>query len=451
MSVDSNSGPGSDLSIQLANLLKNGLNPQPQNPKLSDHLQINLKLNSQNYALWTRMIRVAIGGKSKTLLSHLTSGPPDQNSEEYEQWEQEDLIVFSWLIQNIEPVLVGNLTEYPTAKTLWDALVVTYSSGRDKLQTFNLHVKANDIKQGDNSLEDFWIALQGIWGEIDRIDPNPMKCPEDIKTYSKIRRSLRLCSKRSRSPVPGATINNTQGIAAGLMVAETEGVGLVTKGRQFEGKNKGPSGKEDKTHLKCDHCGMNKHTREQCFRLVGYPDWWADGHKKGTRNQGPERGKVPTTVNTKDTGETSSDRKNPTGFGGMAAAFHKEEDEYFSSYKGTGGERIGVSKPSCYFSNIYKQPLEESKPPFLPNICKQPHEVSKLTTFLYFLEERLKNCKMGPSIRGLANMAQNYNTGREQSWIFDYGATDTMTYDLLDFATSTKPTKSYIHTANGEK
>ncbi|GKD38224.1 hypothetical protein Tco_1258431 [Tanacetum coccineum] len=37
------------------------------------------------------------------------------------------------------------------------------------------------------------------------------------------------------------------------------------------------------------------------------------------------------------------------------------------------------------------------------------------------------------------------------SWIFDYGATDTMTYDLLDFATSTKPTKSYIDTANGEK
>ncbi|XP_076924297.1 uncharacterized protein LOC143586697 [Bidens hawaiensis] len=185
MSGDGNSG--SDLSQQLVNLLKHGLNYQPQNPKLSDNFQINLKLNNQNYALWTRIIRVAIGGKSKTLLSHLTSDPPDQNSEEYEQWEQEDLIVFSWLIQNIEPALAGNLTEYPTTKTLWDALAVTYSSGIDKLQTFNLHVKANDIKQNDSSLEVFWITLQGIWGEIDRIDPNPMKCPEDIKTYSKIR------------------------------------------------------------------------------------------------------------------------------------------------------------------------------------------------------------------------------------------------------------------------
>nr|GEX88591.1 putative ribonuclease H-like domain-containing protein [Tanacetum cinerariifolium] len=90
------------------------------------------------------MIRVAIGGKSKSLLSHLTADPPDQTSEDYEQWEQEDLIVFSWLIQNIEPALAGNLTEYPTAKMLWDALMVTYSSGRDKLQTFNLH----DIRTG---------------------------------------------------------------------------------------------------------------------------------------------------------------------------------------------------------------------------------------------------------------------------------------------------------------
>ncbi|KAM0064103.1 hypothetical protein Hdeb2414_s0003g00098751 [Helianthus debilis subsp. tardiflorus] len=92
MSGDGN--PDSDLSLQLANLLKNSVNQQPQNPKLSDNLQINLKPDGRNYALWTRMIRVAIGGKSKSLLSHLIVDPPDQTSEDYEKWEQEDLIVF---------------------------------------------------------------------------------------------------------------------------------------------------------------------------------------------------------------------------------------------------------------------------------------------------------------------------------------------------------------------
>nr|GEV05798.1 ribonuclease H-like domain-containing protein [Tanacetum cinerariifolium] len=32
----------------------------------------------------------------------------------------------------------------------------------------------------------FFGSLQGIWGEIDRIDPNPMKCKKDIQTYTKI-------------------------------------------------------------------------------------------------------------------------------------------------------------------------------------------------------------------------------------------------------------------------
>lgn len=103
-------GSSSDLALQLANFLQTNAH-QPQNPKLSDNLQISLKLNSQNYALWCRMIRVAIGGKSKQLLNHLTENPPDKvTTEKYEEWEQKDLIVFSWLIQNIEPNLAGNLT-----------------------------------------------------------------------------------------------------------------------------------------------------------------------------------------------------------------------------------------------------------------------------------------------------------------------------------------------------
>ena len=86
-----------NLAIQIANLLKNGVQTQTQSPKPnpSDSLKIRLNLTSQNYPLWARMIRVAIGGKSKAFLNHLTQNPPEPIDE---QWEQDDLIVFSWLI-----------------------------------------------------------------------------------------------------------------------------------------------------------------------------------------------------------------------------------------------------------------------------------------------------------------------------------------------------------------
>lgn len=305
---DSSNNSNNDLTAQLTNLFKTTLNNQNQTTKqsLSDSLKISLKLNSQNYALWARMIRVAIGGKSKSLLSHLSGdpAPPDPLDDRYEQWEQDDLIVFSWLIQNIEPALASNLTEFPTAKTLWDALVVTYSSGKDKLQTFDLHVKANEIKQNGAPLEDFWIALQGIWGEIERRDPNPMKCAIDIATYNSIRSEqkhfqfLNALDRRFDpikreilrwDPLPSAegayaavrkemahqgilgatTENPLPGVAAGLVAGrsydsggsqDSGGIGLVTKGQHRRSDSSGkPPSRVDKSKLKCSHWYVEAH------------------------------------------------------------------------------------------------------------------------------------------------------------------------------------------------
>lgn len=30
----------------------------------------------------------------------------------------------------------------------------------------------------------------------------------------------------------------------------------------------------DKTNLKCSHCSRTRHSREECFHLNGYPEWY---------------------------------------------------------------------------------------------------------------------------------------------------------------------------------
>lgn len=86
------------LAIQIVNLLKDGVQNQTQiqntKPNQFDSLKIGLKLTSQNYPLWARMIRVTIGGKSKAFLKHLIQDPPQSTDEKYEQWEQDDLSFF---------------------------------------------------------------------------------------------------------------------------------------------------------------------------------------------------------------------------------------------------------------------------------------------------------------------------------------------------------------------
>nr|GFC98943.1 hypothetical protein [Tanacetum cinerariifolium] len=97
--------------------------------------------------------------------------------------------------------------------------------------------------------------------------------------------------------------NETHGIATGLIAEETDGMGLSTKGfRRFDGKKK-PATRDDKSHLKCEECGMNRHTKEQCFKIIGYPDWWTDGHKAAS-NKGAKKDKPSTspTANTRISG-----------------------------------------------------------------------------------------------------------------------------------------------------
>lgn len=41
--------------------------------------------------------------------------------------------MFTWLVQNIEPNLVNNVSKYPMAKALWYGLAVAYDIGTDLL------------------------------------------------------------------------------------------------------------------------------------------------------------------------------------------------------------------------------------------------------------------------------------------------------------------------------
>ncbi|KAF5772526.1 putative transcription factor interactor and regulator CCHC(Zn) family [Helianthus annuus] len=149
-----------------------------------------------------------------------------------------------------------------------------------------------------------------------------MKCGVDIATYSKIRSEQKLFQflnaldkqydtiKRELlrcDPLPsaegayaavrkemahqgilgtttdGSTSQN--GVAAGLVANRLhEGQGFLSKGRTGQKISSNVSSSRiDKSKLKCNHCGMMKHTKDQCFQLVGYPEWWPMATELGTK------------------------------------------------------------------------------------------------------------------------------------------------------------------------
>ena len=46
-----------------------------------------------------------------------------------------------------------------------------------------------------------------------------------------------------------------------------------------------PKGQSDRS--KCTHCGSTKHTRDTCFKLDRYPDWWHELQARKKRDTYP--------------------------------------------------------------------------------------------------------------------------------------------------------------------
>ncbi|XP_043806668.1 uncharacterized protein LOC122721806 [Manihot esculenta] len=172
------------------------------------------------------------------------------------------------------------------------------------------------------------------------------------------------------------------------------GAGLLAKNRSDIDKS---SLRDDKSSLKCTHCGGSRHTRDGCFKIIGYPEWWEENNirKKKGKGQGAGNTATVTTSGTQKAacgsnliGQTEENSGNGQG-SGVAAALQGAK------------KRGGTGVP-------YDREGDKSESLALNSI-------------------------------GHAHKVQNAS-----GWIFDSGATDTMTNDSSYFVVSAPPSKSNI-------
>ena len=140
-----------------------------------------------------------------------------------------------------------------------------------------------------------------LWKEIDRRQPNPMKDPDDIIVYSQLiqknrlyqflagihqtfdkdRRDLLLLDPLPTVEEAYASIRR-EILRRGIMKTEpSSNLESPGSGGVFSAKGRTYRREDDKTHLKCTHCGGTRDTKNECFKLVGYPECWLDAKKRG--------------------------------------------------------------------------------------------------------------------------------------------------------------------------
>ena len=75
-----------------------------------------IKLNGQNYELWSQIMEMFISGRDK--LGFITGEikQPALADPTYNKWRTENVIIKGWIINSLNPDLIGNFIRFPTAK-----------------------------------------------------------------------------------------------------------------------------------------------------------------------------------------------------------------------------------------------------------------------------------------------------------------------------------------------
>jgi transposase InsO family protein len=417
---------------------------------------VPIKLDGKNYPIWCQSILMCLKAREK--LRHIREAPPARTDPAFNRWDIEDTTVKGWICNSLDKNLYGKFLRYPTAKEVWDAIATTFYDGSDSAQVYDLNKRVHRIKQAGRPVEIYYNELLDLWLEIDFRRPNPMLCAADIESFDKFVQESRIYTfldglddklDMERANIlqmtPFPTLEQAfarvrkEVTRQGVMNTEVETEHLAPAAMY----SKGYKGM-DKSHLKCTHCGMTKHTKEQCFKLVGYPDWFKEKRKE--KNSGTVRGHAAVAKADVARNNLQFPTNRRTGSGtdiisSIGAGCYPAETEMVNGAPGrTGSALLGAG-------TWYKQPTE--------SIGAPPGNTSALCSYpcnrFPSRAEQSKDITHGQVAyqEGTGNETSKYDQRHKNEWILDTGATDHMTFDKNDILNLKTPRKNGIINANG--
>ena len=81
-------------------------------------------------------------------------------------------MVVSWLVHSVSPSIRQSILWMDNARDIWKDLKSRYSQG-DLLRISELQQEMTSIKQGDQSITDYFTKLRIIWDELESYRPDP--------------------------------------------------------------------------------------------------------------------------------------------------------------------------------------------------------------------------------------------------------------------------------------
>ncbi|OMO78630.1 hypothetical protein CCACVL1_14252 [Corchorus capsularis] len=187
-----------------------------------------------------------------------------------------------------------------TAQEMWNDLEERFSQG-NAARIRQLKTKMVNTLQQGMSVSAYYTKLKGIWDELGTYSHIPPCTCGSAKGLAAEREKEKvhqfLMGLNEKYNVVRSQILNTdplpslsrayalvaqeerQQLVAASRLPSVEGAAFMTNNANKSNLNRKPTSNRDLSKLFCEHCKKTRHTKDSCFELLGYPEWWDKGKK----------------------------------------------------------------------------------------------------------------------------------------------------------------------------
>ncbi|KAL2898856.1 Zinc finger CCHC domain-containing protein 18 [Bienertia sinuspersici] len=142
--------------------------------------------------------------------------------------------------KSVTDKIADSVILYESATQNWEELHEMYGQSNAP-QMYQFKKDLSKIEQEGMSIADYYCKLKVLWDEISHVESYPY-CECDAR---------RIALNASK------------------------------QGGQMQHNGDFKREKLENLNNRCDHCGMRGHTKDECFKIYGYPDWYKNPKGKG--------------------------------------------------------------------------------------------------------------------------------------------------------------------------
>ncbi|KAG8646687.1 hypothetical protein MANES_09G022870v8 [Manihot esculenta] len=239
-----NSKEGKNTEMKDKSATKNLADPLTL--QFSDHpgmILVSAPLVGTNFRSWYRAIRIALGAKQKLKFIEGAVTVPNRESDSYEQWKRCDFMVTSWILNSISRELVDGFIYTASTRDLWLKITERFS-------------------EYNTSTSVYFTKLKGLWDELGSMETLPPCTCGASKAIDELNNRNRLLQFLMGLNDAYRTVRD-QILGMDPLPSVNKTYSLLLK---FEQK------RPDQKKGHCSYCDMDGHVKEDCFKIIGYPE-----------------------------------------------------------------------------------------------------------------------------------------------------------------------------------